>query len=72
MSGTFWFVLGILSIVTVGRLASESMKTKRKLAEGASEEQQARMNELEERVKTLERIVTDKRTKLADEIDSLN
>lgn len=72
MSGTFWFVLGIIAIVTAGRIASESLKTKRKLAESNSAEQDARINDLEERIKTLERIVTDKRSKLADEIDALD
>jgi hypothetical protein len=72
MNGTFWFVLGIIAIVTAGRIASESLKTKRKLAEGHSEKQEARINDLEERIKTLERIITDKRTSLSNEIDSLN
>lgn len=53
MSGTFWFVLGIIAITTVGKIASESLKTKRKIAEGLSAKQDARIADLEERIKTL-------------------
>lgn len=74
MSGT---TLAFLIVATVMATAviKEYLKTKGKeaasRASGLDDESSARIKSLEERVRVLERIVTDKSTRLHEEIDAL-
>ena len=68
-------VVAIVAIVMVTAVIKQWLKTK--AAKGdpnlakAFEAKMKQVDELEKRVKTLEKIVTDKRHKLAEEIDGL-
>lgn len=69
----FEFVIALVLIVTITRLIRDYLKNKTahaKLAE-KSDEKDARIQALEERVQTLERIVTDDKQSLKDKIDAL-
>ncbi len=69
----FLFILGIIAISTAGKVYSENAKTRRILAKTTAEnpELAKKIVHLEERVQILERIVTDQRSQLADQINSL-
>jgi len=68
----FVFVLAIIFITTIGGLAREYMKNKTKQARSVPTEDNARrFTQLEERVQTLERIVTDQKSQLSEKINSL-
>ncbi|WP_417464824.1 hypothetical protein [Kordiimonas sp.] len=63
-------VLFVMSAVIVMRWISAKERIAK--ARGMNDAADARIKALEERVKVLERIATDKRTKLRDEIDALS
>ncbi|MCG8504036.1 MAG: hypothetical protein MI755_05475 [Sphingomonadales bacterium] len=79
----FEMVFGIVLVTTLAGLYSKHLKHKERRAEMAgggdvaAEEDQsddvkaARIAELEERIRVLERIVTDKSRRVAEEIDEL-
>lgn len=66
----FTFVLGIIIVVVLGRLIRENMRLKASRSEGRSADQ-ARIDALEERVRTLEKIVTDDGYDLKREFNKL-
>ncbi|MCB1691484.1 MAG: hypothetical protein KDI19_01900 [Pseudomonadales bacterium] len=71
--GVFEMVV-IVTLIGCGTgVISEYLKTKRKTAAGNEELDDAldRIDDLEERVRVLERVVTDHRYDLAQEIDNL-
>ena len=74
MNGTFLFVLTLVAIVMFARLVDTWMKQK-KQPEAAGredlEEALGKIEELEDRVRVLERIVTENRFDLKQEIDKL-
>tara|TARA_R110002096_G_scaffold156008_1_gene320457 strand:- start:1557 stop:1781 length:225 start_codon:yes stop_codon:yes gene_type:complete len=74
MAGTTLAFL-IVATVMMTAVIKEYLKTKGKEAEsrapGTDSESSARIQKLEERVKVLERIVTDKSTRLHEEINAL-
>lgn len=67
------FVVCIVAIVSVARVVTEFMKTRPRKEEGGPDvdETSAQMELLEERVRVLERIVTEKNFDLRREIDKL-
>ncbi len=67
------FVITIVAIVFGSRLVRDYLATRRKEIElgGNTEEYEARIDALEERVKVLERIVTEKNYDLKREINQL-
>lgn len=68
----FVFVLCIVAITTLGGLIREKLKNDRKQVSNQNESQiDARFAEMEARIQTLERIVTDQKTLLKDKIDAL-
>lgn len=68
----FVFVLCIVAITTLGGLIREKLKNDRKQVGNQNEEQiNTRFAEMEARIQTLERIVTDQKTLLKDKIDAL-
>lgn len=67
----FVFVLAIVAIGTAGGIIKEAMKNNRKAGGQTQQEQEGRIETLEERVATLERIVTDEKYHLSREIDTL-
>ena len=79
----FEMVFGIVLVTTLAGLYSKHLKHKERRAEragggdAAAEDDQsgdvkaARIAELEERIRVLERIVTDKSRRVAEEIDEL-
>lgn len=67
----FVFVLAIVFIGTVGGLLKEALKQKNKASSKTERDHETRINTLEERVATLERIVTDEKYHLRREIDTL-
>jgi phage shock protein B len=67
----FVFVLAIIIITTIAGLIKEQMKQRRKMDNAAGADQQARIDKLEERVATLERILTDDKSQLRQDIDAL-
>ena len=74
MSGTTMVVF-IVAIVMCTEAFRQWTKSKAKQAEaekaGLSDEAKGRINDLEERVRVLERIATDKGARLKEEIDAL-
>ncbi|MBN8727690.1 MAG: hypothetical protein J0H15_08300 [Xanthomonadales bacterium] len=66
----FVFVLGIVIVVTLARLYREHLRLKASQTEGSSAAQ-ARIDALEERVRTLEKIVTDDGYDLRREFNKL-
>lgn len=76
--GVFEMVVLLALIVTVGEVLKNKNKTRdkmetleKRLKELGVADQLKRIDVLEERVRTLERIVTDRKRRLSDEIDSL-
>lgn len=69
----FEMVVWIVAIGTLGGIYSQHQKNKHKAQQHQSlnKESEKRINDLEERVRVLEKIATDKRSRLSDEIDSL-
>ena len=67
----FVFVLAIIAITTIGGLIKEQMKQRRKADNAMGVDQQARIDKLEARVATLERILTDDKSQLRQDIDAL-
>ena len=67
----FVFVLAIILITTIAGLIKEQMKQRRKMDNAVGADQQARIDKLEERVATLERILTDDKSQLRQDIDAL-
>ena len=72
-SSLIFFILALVTIVTVGELVKTWMKRRDTVPEEFAEldETLARIDQLEERVKVLERIITENRFDLKKEIDSL-
>lgn len=79
--GVFEFVIAVVAIGTIGQIIREKQKAKYRHQQdcvfcqnGNSEETEFKLNQLdklEERIKILEKIVTDKGYNLAEEIDRL-
>lgn len=76
--GVFEMVVLVVLICTIGEVFNNRHKTRNKiknleaqLDELGVSRQLKRVDELEERMRTLERIVTDKKHRLKDEIDAL-
>lgn len=67
----FVFVLAVIVITTIAGLIKEQMKQRRKMENAVGADQQARIDKLEERVATLERILTDDKSQLRQDIDAL-
>ncbi len=67
----FVFVLAVIVITTIAGLIKEQMKQRRKMDNAVGADQQARIDKLEERVATLERILTDDKSQLRQDIDAL-
>ncbi|WP_037338608.1 hypothetical protein [Saccharospirillum impatiens] len=67
----FVFVLAVIIITTIAGLIKEQMKQRRKVDNAMSADQQARIDKLEARVATLERILTDEKSQLRQDIDAL-
>lgn len=67
----FVFVLAVIIITTIAGLIKEQMKQRRKMENAVGADQQARIDKLEERVATLERILTDDKSQLRQDIDAL-
>ncbi|WP_308909085.1 hypothetical protein [Pseudokordiimonas caeni] len=70
----FEMVAIIVIVVAVAGMVRSHHRTQAARAErpaGPDAETAARLNALEERIRVLERIATDKRSRLSDEIDSL-
>lgn len=68
----FWvFIICIVAITTVAGIYTEKLKADAKSAERQSTDADARFAEMEERIRTLERIVTDQKAQLKDRIDAL-
>ena len=68
-------IVAIVFVSIVGSIVSRAIKSKERIAiaraEGSAEKGSSLYTELEERVQVLERIVTDKRERLKEEIDAL-
>jgi hypothetical protein len=70
MDGSYLFVLSIIIIVIGGRIFRDHLRLKQTLPR-ESPNYQARIDALDRRVQTLERIVTDKGYDLKREFDKL-
>jgi hypothetical protein len=70
MDGSYLFVLSIIIIVFGARIFRDQLRIKQTQPR-EDPQYQARMNTLEQRVRTLERIVTDKGYDLKREFDKL-
>jgi membrane protein implicated in regulation of membrane protease activity len=73
MNNSYTFVLAIVVVVMCAQLAKTYLKQRARRPEPNEELEQtmAKIDELEDRIKVLERIVTEKRYDLKSEIDSL-
>jgi len=73
MNGTFIFVLSIITIVMCANIIQTYLKQRARepQADENIEETLARLETLEQRVQVLERIVTENRFDLKQEIDAL-
>lgn len=73
MNSTFVFVLSIIGIVMLANVANTYFKQRHKKPEVNEEleETLAKIDMLEERIRVLERIITENRFDLKQEIDSL-
>ena len=69
----FTMIAVIVSVTIIGGVITTWIKSKEKNAESGKDTQKvdARIIALEERVKVLERLATDKRHRLSEEIDAL-
>ena len=71
MDDSYLFVLSIIIIVFGARIFRDHLRAKQTQAPREDPRYQARMDTLEQRVRTLERIVTDKGYDLKREFDKL-
>lgn len=73
MNPTFTFVLLIIMVVMCGQVAQTYIKQRAKRSEPDEDLEQTllKIDELEDRIQVLERIVTEKRYDLKKEIDRL-
>lgn len=73
MNSPFTFVVAIVAIVTIGNIIKTAMTRRDAMAErsGETEELVAKIDVLEDRVKVLERIVTEHNFDLKQQIDNL-
>lgn len=73
MNGTFVFIVVIVAIVMCARLCETWLKQRKQKPAPDEElkETLARLEQLEERMQVLERIVTENRVDLKQQIDSL-
>lgn len=73
MNGAFVFVLGVIAIVTIGNIVKTWIEHRGKAPEKSEEAEVllSRIDVLEERIKVLERIVTEHNVDLRQQIDSL-
>lgn len=73
MNGTFVFIVTIVAIVMCARLGETWLKQRKQKSAPDAELQEtlARLEQLEERMRVLERIVTENRVDLKQQIDSL-
>jgi len=73
MTNTFTFVLAIVIVVMCAQLAKTYLTQRARQPESNDELERtlSRIDELEERIKVLERIVTENRYDLKTEIDAL-
>ncbi|WP_262694676.1 hypothetical protein [Kordiimonas aquimaris] len=69
----FTMIAVIVSVTVIGGVVTTWIKSKEKNQENGNEaaDVNARVQALEERVKVLERLATDKRHRLSEEIDAL-
>ncbi len=68
----FVFIIAIIGITTLGGLIREKIKNDAKRAGNSNNDAyEQRFVQMEERIQTLERIVTDQKTQLREKIDSL-
>ncbi|MFQ3229964.1 hypothetical protein [Reinekea sp.] len=66
----FVFILAIVALGIIGDVVKKNINSKDKTV-SLDEESRARFEDLEQRIITLERIVTDQKTQLKQTIDSL-
>ena len=73
MNNVFTFVLALVAIVMVARIIQSYLERRQEKGneEGEIEETLAKIDALEERVRVLERIITENRYDLKRQIDSL-
>lgn len=73
MSGTFVFIICIVAIVMCANIIQTIIKQKHSAPDNHAEleETMSKIDSLEERIKVLERIITESRFDLKKEIDSL-
>lgn len=73
MNSPFTFVVAIVAIVTIGNIIKTAMERRDNKAErsGETEELLSKIDVLEDRVKVLERIVTEHNFDLKQQIDNL-
>lgn len=73
MNGSLIFVLSVVSVVMLAGIAKEWIKQKNRTDDTGAEleETLSKMEQLEERIKVLERIITENKFDLKEEIDSL-
>ena len=73
MSNVFTFVLCIIIIVTIGQLAQTWLEQRKTESDSNNENDDLlqQLDRMEERIKVLERIVTEDRYDLKKEIDAL-
>ena len=71
MEGVFVMVVLIVLIGCLTGVASDYLKTKRKVANGLLGDVEAELNDLRERVRVLEEIVTERNYPLREELDRL-
>ncbi|MEJ2046019.1 MAG: hypothetical protein P8X74_21845 [Reinekea sp.] len=67
----FVFVLAIVAIGCFTGIYKERLKNQAKIAKYQNADVEERFREMEERIQTLERIVTDQKSQLRDKIDAL-
>lgn len=68
----FVFILCIIAMTTFGGIYREKLRNENKRLKSNNDAQMnARFAEMEERIQTLERIVTDQKSQLKSKIDSL-
>lgn len=73
MNGTLFFVLCVIIVVTAGNIITTVIKQKKREPKENEEltDTVAKIDVLEERIRVLERIITENRYDLKKEIDSL-
>lgn len=73
MNGTFVFIVTIVAIVMFARIVEAWLKQRKSAPEPGEEVEETlgKMEQLEERIRVLERIVTENRVDLKRQIDDL-